>query len=345
LAARTVRLEDGTVIKVPPDPAGIHRSDGDGTLGDRVILPSLEAVARALEAGQAVMAAGVGWVESHEPLTIVAVRVVFFLPPPPLHRFDGVVASVNLDQRTVTLEGGTLIRVPDDDLIHDGEEGGDALESLSDVADALAEGERVVAHGVGELESTEPRILVAVKVLFVVEPPGLRRFEGTVMSVDLASHTLTLKGGTRIRMADETRVHSEGTGNLMLSSLEAVARAIADGQTVWTAGAGTVESEEPLIIVAAEIAFFARPPVYVFFEGTVESVDLEARTVTLEGGRLLSVSEGTEIVVTDHTLPSLEAVAEALEAGETVVAAGVAAPPAAEGEPEPVAKIVFVVAG
>ena len=131
----------------------------------------------------------------------------------------------------------------------------------------------------------------------------------------------------------------------LLSSLQAVAEALAHGVPVSVAGAGTVESTEPLIIVAVEIAFFARPPVFVFFEGVVTSVNLEARTVTLDGDRVLAFSETSQIVVSDHTLPSLAAVAEALAGGKKVVAAGVAAHPDREGGPAKVVKVVFVVAG
>ena len=341
LTARTVVLDDGTIVKLPPSPVvGIQRSSDDG---DRVILQSLEEVAEALEAGKAVLAAGVGTLESEDPTTILAVRVVFFLQPPPFHRFEGTVVGVDLEARVVSLEGGVRVRVPSDDVIVHEDDQEQMLASLAAVAEAVAAGKRVVAHGVGELEMEEPRVLVAVKVIFALEPPGVRRFEGAIQSVDLAARLLTLEGGLRVRVTDDTKVHSEGISNLMLSSLEAVARALENGATVWTAGSGTVESAEPLIIAAVEIAFFARPPVYVFFEGTVASVNLEARTVTLDDGRVLGLSEASEIVVSDQTLPSLAAVAEALAAGRTVVAAGVAAPPERDGGPEQVAKIVFVV--
>jgi predicted RNA-binding protein len=350
LVARTVELEDGTIVRVPPNPAVVHRASDDG---DRVVLHSLEAVAEALEAGKAVLAAGVGTLESSDPVTIAAVRVVFFLKPPPVHRFEGPVASVDLDARTVTLESGTLIRVPTDEVIHHEGDDDHTLASLAAVAEAVAAGTRVVAHGVGELESEEPRTLVATKVIFSLDPPGLRRFEGTVASVDLDARTLRLEGGTLIRLTDDTRIHGANAPAVvyesnvpgqLLPTLEAVARALEAGATVYAAGAGTVETEEPLTIVAAEIAFFARPPVLVFFEGAVASVNLDARTVTLQGDRVLALSESSEIVVNDHALPSLAAVAEALAAGKTVIAAGVAAPPLSEGGAEQVVKVVFVVA-
>lgn len=341
LTARTVRLEDGTVVKVPPAPTAIQRSAGEE---DPVILHTIEAVAEAVEAGKQVLAAGLGILVSEDPVTIEAVRVVFFLRPPPVQRLEGVVKSVDLEGRTVTLDGGILIRVPSDEIIYQGDAEHPTLTSLKAVAEAVAAGKKVLAQGVGELETEEPRVLVAVKVIFAIEPPGLRRFEGVVASVDLTARTVKLHSGATIRITDQTKVHSDGTGNLMLSSLEAVAEALKQGVAVSAAGAGVVESEEPLTIAAVEIAFFVKAPVFVFFEGIVASVDLERRTVTLEGGRVLALSDASEIVVSDHTLPSLAAVAEALAAGKKVVAAGVAAPPESAGGVEKVVKIVFVVA-
>jgi predicted RNA-binding protein len=333
LEAKSVTLDDGTVVRVPE--GSIHHE-----LGDHEVLTSLEAVVEAMEAGKEVLAAGVGLVESRDPLTLTAVRVVFFVAPPPLQRFHGVVASVDLDAHTVTLENGTLIRVPDDAIHH---ESGDALRTLADVAAAMEAGKTVVATGVGEVESEDPLVLVAVKVVFVVQPPGLVGFEGVVTGVNTEAGTVTLKDGTVIRITDKTKIHDE-SGDL-LGSLDDVAQALEKGHTVVAAGFGVLESEDPRVIVAQEIAFFVRPPVLVFFTGTVASVDLESRQVKLKDGTVVQLTDRTQIAADEHTLPSLEAVAEAIAAGRAVVAAGVGEPVAADPKTYVAVKIVFVASG
>lgn len=332
---KSVTLDDGTVVHVPD--GSIHHE-----LGDHEILTSLQAVAEALEAGKKVLAAGVGLVEGRDPLTLTAVRVVFFVAPPALQRFEGVVKSVNLEPPSVTLANGTIVRVPDG-VIH--AESGDTntLRTLADVAAAVAAGKTVFAAGVGEVETAEPLVLVAVKVIFVVQPPGLVRFDGIVTAVNIEAGTVTLKSGAVIRITDRTTIHEDSTNGHMLGSLEEVAEALDDDQTVVAVGVGEVETNDPLVIVARDMAFLVRPPVFVFFTGTVASVDLEAGRLRLASGTVIVMTDRTEIAADAHTLNSLAAVAEAVAAGKSVVTAGVGIPIPGDTETYEAVKIVFVV--
>jgi hypothetical protein len=96
-----------------------------------------------------------------------------------------------------------------------------------------------------------------------------------------------------------------------------------------TAGAGTVVEEEPLLLEAVKIVFVVRPPPMVEFRGVVKDVDLIDGAVTLVDETTILISAETEISFaalsadTDHRLGSLEAVAEAVAAGRTVIAAGI----------------------
>ncbi|HWP37269.1 MAG TPA: hypothetical protein VNL18_06910, partial [Gemmatimonadales bacterium] len=335
LDAASVTLDDGTVVRVPE--GSMHHE-----LGDREVLTTLADVAESLAAGKKVLAAGLGLVESRDPLTLVAARVVFFVAPPPLQRFEGIVQLVDLERRSVTLKSGAVIRVPEG-AIHRESGDGNTLHSLADVAAAIAAGKTVLAVGVGTVETAEPLVIVAVKVMFVAQPPGLIRFDGIVTAVNLEAGSVTLKSGAVVRVTEETTIHGDAGTHHMLGSLNEIAEALRDGKTVSIVGVGEVESHDPLVIVAHDVAFLVKPPVFVFFTGTVASVNLDTRRLQLEDGTAVMITERTEIAVDEHTLPSLRAVAEALEAGRTVVAAGVGIPLAGEGDAYEAVKIVFVV--
>jgi len=148
-------------------------------------------------------------------------------------------------------------------------------------------------------------------------------FEGRVVSVSLDAGSFTLEGGIVVRVLDRTEIrHEEG----LLSSLAAVAEALRAEQTVVARGLGGVEGVEPLRLAALKVAFKVReeerPPTEEF-EGTVASVDLGARSLTLGDGTVVSILEETEVVAgSDHSPHTLEGAAEALESGRRLVAWG-----------------------
>ena len=190
--------------------------------------------------------------------------------------FEGVVASVDLTARTVTLTDGTLIRIvagteghddgdgDDDDhgghgpgavmltAWHDDE--GDELETLEAVAAALAAGAVVEAEGRGRVESATPLVIVAAEIEFEVEDdaddvPGAVEFEATVTAADVVAGTLTLAGGTVVRITGTTVFDAEGD----LLTLQAVVDALAAGDPVRAEGDATVESMTPRVLVALEV--------------------------------------------------------------------------------------------
>ena len=115
------------------------------------------------------------------------------------------------------------------------------------------------------------------------------------------------------------------------------------GDTLVAWGHGQVESEEPVVIEALSLVMKVKPASdgdgeggsdHVAWEGVVVAIDLEAGTLSLDGGKVIRVIEETQIS-DDYELPSLAAAREALEGGADVVAWG-------EGEVESEEPLVIV---
>ncbi|MDH3292519.1 MAG: hypothetical protein OEO20_12465 [Gemmatimonadota bacterium] len=322
LDAHTFTLRDGTVIRL------VRETEIKYEVGDEHRLGSLEEVARAVNAGLTVVSAGAGVVEGREPLRLVAIAVVFELAPPPVVDFEGVVASVDLENRTVTLERGLTIRITDDTEIGFNTDREHMLGSLEEVAKAIADERTVVAAGVGVVEQQDPPVIVARKVVFVLRQPPMWEFRGVVRAVQLPDSIVVLVEGPAVRVTAHTEISFETGDTDRFGSLEAVAEAVAAGAKVLAAGVGEVASAsvDPAIIVAKKIVFFHAPPNVTAFHGLVESVDLTAHTFTLRGGPVVRVVDGTVVWFSEndaHALRSLAAVAEALANHQVVLAAGI----------------------
>ncbi len=322
LDRRSFTLRNGTIVRLVRD------SEVKYEVGDEHRLGSLEAVAHALEAELTVVAAGAGVVEGHEPLRLVAIAVVFEVVRPPLADFEGVIASVNLENRSVLLEPGLTIRLTDDTQIGFHDEREHMLKSLEEVAKAIADGHTVVAAGVGVVEQREPPVIVARKIVFVLRRPPMHEFRGVVQAVQLPESLVVLVDGPTVRVTARTEISFETGDTDRFGSLEAVAEAVAAGTKVLAAGVGepVSVSADAALIVATKIVFFRAPPDVTAFHGLVESVDLAARTFTLRGGPIVRIGEGTVVWFASNdtqALRSLEAVAEALMNHQAVLAAGV----------------------
>ena len=159
-------LEDGTVLVIGPDTKFHVNDERRGLLG------SLEEVASALEAGHTVVAIGLGTVSvtatSADPRTIDVVEVAFIAKPTAVEFFSGTVASVDVEGGLVKLESGLVVQLTDDTEIVGTDHG---LNDLHDVAMAISEGDTVVAAGIGHVASSDPPVIVAIQVLFIVAAP------------------------------------------------------------------------------------------------------------------------------------------------------------------------------
>jgi len=321
LERHAFKIRNGPLVRVLPGETEIRYQEGDEHR-----LGSLEAVARALEEGLRVFTAGVGVVERREPLELIAIAVVFEVVPPPMREFEGLIQSVELSDSTVTLNDGIIIRfTPDTEVrIESGQT--QLLGSLEAVAEALEAGREVVAAGVGHVVEREPLVIEAAKIIFVLRPPPLVEFRGVVEWVNLQDSVVRLVEGPFIRVESYTEIIFRDGELERLGSLEAVAEAVEAGRRVLAAGVGEVATEEIRMICAKKILFILEPPDLIAFQGAVRSVDLERRSFTLENGTIVRVNDQTVVWFSEndvHVLRTLAAVAEAVAAGHTVVAAGV----------------------
>jgi hypothetical protein len=273
-------------------------------------------------------------------------------------KFEGEVEEVFLDRQAFLIKDGPEVRIIPGETEIRFEDGDDhRLPSLEAVKRALDEGFRVFTAGVGVVVSEDPHRLVAIAVVFEVEPPPMEHFEGRVESVDLVDSTVTLVEGPVIRITAQTHVRFLESYAHLLGSLEAVDEALDDGKTVMAAGVGVVVEEDPLLLEALKIVFVLRPPPMEDFRGVVEDVDLVDSVLTLANGTLVRVTacteisfgvpgtaeaSGTEDPQPDHRLGSLEAVAEAVDRGLTVIAAGIGVVESEEPLLIAAKKIVFI---
>jgi hypothetical protein len=247
-----------------------------------------------------------------------------------LVEFEGLVHSVDLEAGSFTFTDGTVVKITDETQIFETDSDVQLL-SLEAVHAALEEGHDVVAWGGGELESVEPRAIVALELRFAIHRDGgggdqdFVEFEGYVTSVNFEDHSFTLTNGTIVRITEYTELIASGEGESLMS-LEAVAAALDAGHDVIAYGAAEVESTEPLTLIAREMRFVLKSngATTEDFEGFVETVHEGEGIFTLNDGTVVHVSGETQIKQADQgeSLMSLGAVSEALAASQDVVAWG-----------------------
>jgi hypothetical protein len=154
---------------------------------------------------------------------------------------------------------------------------------------------------------------------------------GLVASVDVLDSTVTLMDGTVIVILAETRIedsrHEEN-----YTSLDAVAAAIAAGDSVRAEAEGVVDSTDATRFLAREVEFERVTEDHgrrhhhdcaelMEYQGAVASVSLGDATFALGDGTIVKVTDRTMISERGNLL-SLQAVADALTAGTTVAAEG-----------------------
>jgi hypothetical protein len=243
LNAHTATLDNGTVVRID-DHTKIKYEDGAERL-----LPSLAAVAEALELDRTVFAAGEGEVETADDgsVCILAFHVIFEVEIP-IEEFAGPVASVNLDNHTATLENGIVVRVGDVTKIRHEEGDAHTLASLAAVAEALTAGDAVFAAGYGEVETAPDGsvAILALHVVFELDIP-IEEFEAQVETVNLDAGSFTLVGGMVVHITDHTDINLDGD----LKTLGEVAEAVAADTVVIAIGKGRVEAEGDAFVISA----------------------------------------------------------------------------------------------
>ncbi|MDX1450632.1 MAG: hypothetical protein R3246_16410, partial [Acidimicrobiia bacterium] len=233
------RLDDGTVVKLV-DRTEMVESDEHAHR-----LRRLAAVKEAIEEGLTIVAWGKGAIESTDPLVLVALHVAFEVDRSTLEEFHGVIASVDVEARSLTLEDGTVIRLIG--LTHfalsDGWHLSDDL--LRRVAEAMANGHRIATGGVGVVVGEDPLTFIALKIRFALAPPPLAEFGGVVVAVDVDANSFTLENGTVVvlpSLSETDGLNAEST-YFPRWNLQDVVDAMHLGLTVHAAGAGVVVAE------------------------------------------------------------------------------------------------------
>jgi hypothetical protein len=178
-----------------------------------------------------------------------------------VREFEGIVQAVDQTAQTVTLNGGTIVRIVAGTEIEakDGDGDDEHLTSLADVAAALAAGKTVKAEGRGLVETESPLTLDAIRIEFEVEeaaaPPAVGavvEFRDAVASVDVANATFTLAGGAVVSVTAQTVIAPEGD----LTTLQGVADALAAHLAVRAEGHATVTAlGPPLALAASDVKF------------------------------------------------------------------------------------------
>jgi len=152
--------------------------------------------------------------------------------------------------------------------------------------------------------------------------------EGVVASVNVAEGRATLQSGAVILIPDGTPFEHEGDDDEHLTSLQAVAQAVAAGQTVKAEAEGAVQATNPLTVVAREVEFEVEDGGNhgdaIEYGNFVQSADVGAGQFTLATGTIVKLIDGTVISPLGDLL-SLQAVSDALVAGKIVRAEGQAA--------------------
>ena len=158
---------------------------------------------------------------------------------------------------------------------------------------------------------------------------GALHFEGMVLSVDTLNGTATLADSTVLKVVSGTEFErpcglDDGSP---LTSLSAVAQALAAGDTVDAAGQGLSVATDTLDVI--DVRFRIRngagpQPIIIGFAGIVASADTMSGKIVLANGATVDVTDTTRIDDRFGGLGSLAAVEAALGDGKTVRAEGFA---------------------
>ncbi|MBO6620770.1 MAG: hypothetical protein JJ892_04995 [Balneola sp.] len=231
--------------------------------------------------------------------------------------FEGKIISVNISQSSFTLASGITVKINDQTKVSAESD----LFTLQAVSTALESTPFVRAEGVGVLDN---EVFKASEVEFELDEDNddendELEFEQGVQSVDLQKNTFTLLDGTIIGVDEGTSFESEGD----YISLEEVANALNNQIGVIADGSARYIDQDSLNYIATEVEFEAGSDTEdddtINFNGMVQSVNLSGGTFTLDNGAVIQVTEETVI---SGDLMSLQAVKDALDAGQEIEADG-----------------------
>lgn len=281
---RELTLADGTVLQVVD---GTEREEDDW---GRTF--SLADAADALEMGWTVRAWGEGEVQEaeDEPDTIRSDRLGLSIAQP-RREFEGKVGTVELEDGTLCLEDFLITLAAHTVFLPDAN---GEIHDLATVHQALANGRRVVAWGLAEIDPEKESHLTALEIGFEIEEPVLEDFEDVVDRVLLDHRKIQLVAGTWVRVTDQTVLRLD---NGESTDLETVHAALEDGREVVARGVGEVAGLEPLILDGLEIVFAIEAPTpgVESFGGVIDYINFLNSEIVLRTtlGQVVVVALGT----------------------------------------------------
>ncbi|WP_234570731.1 DUF5666 domain-containing protein [Rhodohalobacter sp. 614A] len=241
--------------------------------------------------------------------------------------FEGEVNSADASAKTIVVSGVTY-------HILKSTEFDDHIQSLGNLAGALQRGDNVYVNGEFFNDGEKN---IAVKLEFKVdrkgddedddeEEPEEFDFKADVTSVNLSSKTFVLSGGLTLQVNDDTKFDDDN-----LNSLEEVANALTNGNSVQAKGKYFIDESDNNIVIKVEFETDDdnegdddgddENSETGEFEGKIRSSDLAENSFELTNGRVYFL-DGNSIIENDGDLLTFQEVEDALDTGDNVKAEG-----------------------
>jgi len=220
--------------------------------------------------------------------------------------FEGNVVAVDLEARTVELQGGRTIRVTNrTDFVR----GRGFVRSLRAASEALAQGRRVKARGLGVTQERDGRMLalrMALKVESAPEPVVVE-FEGVVVDVVDGNGVpmLSLANGTTVKVRTTTELVA--ADDVSPSNLDELRDALADGREVFARGTGKLLQAEPRLLDGVRVVLEAEAPApeeqFEVLTGVIDYVSFDGSVVLIDGTAVV-VTNATQVVAGNSNSPT-----------------------------------------
>jgi hypothetical protein len=217
--------------------------------------------------------------------------------------FEGRITQLDLENSIFTLTNGQRIRVDSQTEVDDGD-----YKTLSQVAAALDNNRRVVAEGEYFHPDENVNLWIATEVEFEEES---NEFEDLVESLNLAERSLTLINGDELFLTNDSDIdYDDG-----LNTLQDVSDAAQNGLPVLAEGDFSIDPQSGRRLVE-DISFELE---FDEFESIVAAADSLAGNITLENGRVITITDETKI---DGDYLTISDVQDAIEQGILIEADG-----------------------
>ena len=296
LENRSFTLNNGMVLFIND---GTEIDDDDG-------LTSLVAVQSALAAGNIIEAEG-----DFDPApngTNVVSEVSFEFDE---QEFESFVELVDTENSTFTLADGKTYQTNESTNFDDD------ITSIGQLKTVFDGGLKIKAEGEYYFDDRGNRNVIEVE--FETENFEENEFEGFVEAVNSTDRSFTLDNGLVLFVNNDTKYEDD------IRSFNELATEFANGERIDAEGKYYIDGEERNIVIKGEFELdddddSDSEREEKDFEDIVDSVDLTSKTITLENGLILVVTEESEF--DDSDINSIEELQETIRSGLTAEAEG-----------------------